>query len=158
MIRNYTEHQNAISDALKEAQRTGPLMFERITDSAIAGNLIGKQPADFYVLSRGHFFYLEAKFSEVSSSLRSVFSGAVKAHQLAAARKSQRAGGSYFIFYYSSVTKVHEVWDGVYCRRRRSEGKPLEPEKVLIKTEYLDLALNYVISVLDHYETRTQHY
>jgi hypothetical protein len=123
----------AIKAELAERQKRQPMLFERIVDSAAAGNLIGKTPADFYVLHSSRFSYIEAKFSSSAETLRATFANAVKSHQLASARLAARAGGSYWIVFYSGVSKRFELWDGLYCANQRSKGSPLAlPERKLI--------------------------
>ena len=137
--------ESAIKALLTERQKRQPLLFERIVDSAAAGNLIGKTPADFYVLNAGRFSYVEAKFSSAAETLRATFANAVKSHQLASARLAARAGGSYWIVFYSGVSKRFELWDGLYCANQRSKGSPLSLEKRTLILPDLDGVMDRVL-------------
>ena len=117
--------ERAIKKEMELRQPRQPMIFERIVDSAAAGNIIGRTPADFYLLHSGKFSYIEAKFSSTTETLRSGFSSLVKSHQLASARLVARAGGNYWIIFYSGVSKRFELWDGLYCAEQKSKGKPL---------------------------------
>jgi hypothetical protein len=72
---------------------------------------------------------LEAKFSEVHESLRSCFAGSVKSHQLASARIWTRAQASYLVIFYSKMSGLVEVWDGLYLADCRSRGERLSLDR-----------------------------
>lgn len=135
----------AIKTQLAERQKRQPLLFERILDSAAAGNLVAKTPADFYVLHSGKFSYIEAKFSSTADTLRSTFANAVKSHQLASARLAVRAGGSYWVVFYSSVSKRFELWDGLYCANQRSKGSPLSLDRRTLIIPDLDSVMDRIL-------------
>jgi len=137
--------ESAIKANLVERQKRQPLIVERITDSAAAGNLIGRTPADFYVLHSSRFCYIEAKFSSTIESLRAGFANMVKSHQLASARLSARAGGNYWIIFYSSLSRRFELWDGLYCANQRSRGTPLSHQERLMSSSNLDDILNRIL-------------
>lgn len=135
----------AIKTQFAERQKRHPLLFERILDSAAAGNLVAKTPADFYVLNAGRFSYVEAKFSSTADTLRSTFANAVKSHQLASARLAARAGGAYWIVFYSSVSKRFELWDGLYCANQRSKGAPLSLDRRTLIIPDLDGVMDRIL-------------
>lgn len=130
MINDWNALEDAIAVYCKALQRQYPIFFHRFSDSRAAGNLIADQPADFLLLSKGHgATFLEAKFSEVHDSLRSCFSGAVTASQLASARLAHRAGQRYLILFHSSCAHRFELWPGDYCAGQRGLGQPLALER-----------------------------
>lgn len=121
----WEELEDLIQGHLSLLQRKTPLMFQRFYDTKSAGSYIPTQPADFGILSDGNYFYLEAKFSGVSDSLKSCFS-VVSDNQLASARLAARAGGNYAILFFSKPAQLFEIWPGLYCSEQRSTGKRLE--------------------------------
>ena len=125
--------EDAVSSYMKALQRAYPIFFHRFADSRAAGNLIADQPSDFLVAAKGQgMTLLEAKFSEVHDTLRSCFSGAVTANQLASARLAHRAGQRYLILFYSSCAGQFELWPGDYCAGQRSLGQPLKLDRRII--------------------------
>ena len=125
--------ETEIATYFKALQRAYPIFFHRFADSRAAGNLIGDQPSDFLVAAKGQgMTLLEAKFSEVHDTLRSCFSGAVTANQLASARLAHRAGQRYLILFYSSCAGQFELWPGDYCAGQRSLGQPLKLDRRII--------------------------
>ena len=143
--KTWQDLESAVQDELEYLQRIGPTMFQRFYDSKSAGNLMPKQPADFGVLHKGHWAYLEVKHSKKSETLKSVFASAVRANQLASARLAARAGGSYFILFASLVDEQYELWDGAYCATRRMESKQLQLQQRLLITEDLKEVLAYFL-------------
>jgi len=116
---------------LQLVQSQYPAYAHRFYDTKSASNLLPTQPADFMLLLRRGVIFIEAKFSKVHSSLSSCFSNSVKDHQLASAELVNRAGGLYLILFYSSVTGLCQVWDGLYCRKQRNEKKRLKDSQIL---------------------------
>lgn len=144
-IRNAKALESTIKANLVERQKKQPILVERILDSAAAGNLVARAPADFYVLHSSRFSYIEAKFSETAETLRSTFANAVKSHQLASARLAARAGGFYWIVFYSSVSKRFELWDGLYCANQRAKGSPLAIVERKLVADKLDTILDRIL-------------
>ena len=136
--------EQVVKEALQEKQKTVPMLVERITDSAAAGNLISKTPADFYMVCRGQFSYVEVKFSAILDTLRSGFANLVKNHQLASARIANRAGGKYWIIFYSQPANRFELWNGMYCAEQRAKGKPLALGARVISSDKLEDVINYM--------------
>lgn len=117
--------ENEIEAVLKGLQRTSPVAYQRFYDTKSAGNALPSQPADFLAAYKGKSVFIEAKFSEVHTSLYSCFSDNVPPQQLASARIWGRAGVKYIFLFYSSVNYAVEVWDGVSCADARTRGARL---------------------------------
>lgn len=125
MITRWEELEEAVRTELVRAQEIRPIAWHRLVDTKAAGNIVARQPSDFIACMGGKATLIEAKFSEAHDSLRSCFSDAVKAHQLASARIWTRAGADYIILFYSSLSGITEVWSGLYAAECRSRGKRL---------------------------------
>lgn len=128
-ITRWEKLEQAIQDELTQAQMNYQLACYRYYDTKSAGNVIPNQPADFQTCYKGKTILVEAKFSSVHESLRSCFAGSVKSHQLASARIWNRAGAGYIFLFYSSLSGLVEVWDGLYCAEARSKGERLSLDK-----------------------------
>lgn len=125
-LTHYTDLENAVQEVLVEITRKRPAMWGRFYDTKSAGNMIPNQPSDFWLVHKGKMIFIEAKFSEVAESLSNVFSKAVSDNQIASSRLAKRAGGSYWVVFYSSLAKQYEVWPGPPLADCRSFGKRLE--------------------------------
>ena len=136
------ELEHVLLSEMREIQKTKPFIVQRILDSKAAGNIVSKSPADFYAVYSGNFCYIEAKLSTTVESLKSGFSNLVKNHQLASARLAKRAGGSYFIVFYSAISQKFELWDGTYCAEQRAKGLRLNFENRLVVTSDMNRILN----------------
>lgn len=132
-ITEWNALENEIEACLKHLQRFYPLAYLRFYDTKSAGNALPAQPADFLAAHNGRSLFIEAKFSEVHSSLYSCFSNNVDSQQLASARIWGRAGVGYIILFYSDMTDTVEVWDGLPCAKARENGKRLDRS---LKREY----------------------
>lgn len=128
-ITRWEKLEQAIQEELVQAQMNNPFSFYRYYDTKSAGATIPIQPADFQTCHKGVTVLVEAKFSSVHESLRSCFAGSVKSHQLASARVWNRAGAGYIILFYSSLSGLTEVWDGLYAAEARSKGERLSLDK-----------------------------
>lgn len=97
-----------------EKQR--PMVFERVVDSAYAGNLIRDADCDFKLtvpgdeIGRPFHFWIECKASMVSDTFSENFRGLVKSNQLALMRKGERAGVCGFYMYRSVRLGRIEIW------------------------------------------------
>jgi hypothetical protein len=128
-IGDWVALEDEVESVLKALQRLHPVAYLRLYDSKSAGNLIPAQPSDFIASHKGtsgtKLLFIEAKFSEVHESLYSCFSNNVGAGQLASARIWTRAGAYYIFLFYSNVSGLVEVWEGVHCAECRSSGSRL---------------------------------
>ena len=125
MITSWETLESEIQTFLEARQRIGKTMYHRFYDTHAAGNFLPGQPADFMVVNNGKLHFIEAKFSEVHDSLKSCFSGAVRANQTAAAHLAVRAGANYVFLFYSAKSDMFELWDGEYLFQQRSKGQRL---------------------------------
>ena len=125
-ITHWKELETALDTLFINRTRKHAFFFHRFYDTRSAGNYLPDQPADFLCLNRGRVHFIEAKFSERHDSLRSCFAGSVRKGQLASAFLVKRAMGNYWILFYSSNSRLFEVWDGGYCREQYKQGKRLE--------------------------------
>lgn len=145
-IKTSTDLEKAVQEQLELMQRRTPSFWHRFYDTKSAGAFLPKQPSDFLLIHNGRSFFIEAKFSEVHESLRQCFSNAVTDDQLAAARMVTRAKGTYVLLFYSGVSKLAELWPGLYCYGRRNISKPLEyPNRIVC--ESIGLAVNTLITM-----------
>lgn len=128
-ITRWEKLEQAIQEELVRAQMDRPLAYYRYFDTKSAGNIIPNQPADFQTCQRGVTVLIEAKFSSVHESLRSCFAGSVKGHQLASARIWTRAGAGYIVLFYSALSGLVEVWNGLYLAECRSKGEKLSLDR-----------------------------
>ena len=149
MIDHWKKLEDEVESYLRSLQTHYPIFVHRLPDSRAAGNLIADQPSDFLVASKGHgMTLLEVKFSEVHDTLRSCFSGAVSAGQLASARLAHRAGQRYLILFHSSCAKRFELWPGDYCAGQRSLGQPLKLERRIVVADSLGPLLEDHVAIL----------
>jgi hypothetical protein len=129
LIKRWQDLEAAIQDELVAAQTEKPVAWLRFYDTKSAGDFLPQQPADFQACFMAKVFMIEAKFSEVHESLRSCFAGAVQAHQLASARIWTRAQAHYLVVFYSGLSGLVEVWDGLYLAECRSKGERLSLDR-----------------------------
>jgi hypothetical protein len=148
IIKHWTALENKIQEELVAMQEVSPLHWVRFYDTKSAGNFMPSQPADFGVLFNGHYTYIEAKYSAHNDSLRNNFAGGVSDKQLASARLAERAGGSYWVLFYSRPLNTVELWPGGYLRRCRADSK-------LIDKSYSTVMTNVVSAVLHAVTTRS---
>lgn len=125
-LAHYTDLEQAVQEILAAVSRKHPAMWGRFYDTKSAGNLIPNQPSDFWMVYKGRMVFVEVKFSEAAESLSNVFSKAVSDNQIASSRLAHRAGGSYWVVFYSSLSRQYEVWPGQHLAGSRSFGKRLE--------------------------------
>lgn len=125
-LAHYTDLEQVIQEALVKVSETRKAMWGRFYDTKSAGNTLPNQPSDFWLVYRGRAVFIEVKFSEVADSLANVFSKAVSDNQIASSRLAYRAGGSYWVVFYSAQSKQYEVWPGQHLAACRSFGKRLE--------------------------------
>lgn len=126
-IVHWADLEDEIEKKLKSLMVYFPIMYQRLYDTKSAGSYLPAQPCDFLVWApKTPGIFLEAKYSGIAESLRSVFSNAVSDQQLASARLASRAGQKYWLLFYGARSAVFELWDGKYCSDRRAMGKPLE--------------------------------
>lgn len=133
------DFEDAIKRLSKELQKKYKADFYRYPDFKSTGlkGYAKKAPADFYVLIEGVFSKIECKASNKYKSLRECLKSMLEPHQAAELRKAKMAGGKGFVFFYSKVAGVVEVWDistisEVYYKERGRLTKEHEP--VLITT------------------------
>jgi len=129
LIKRWEGLEAAIQAELVEAQTSNRLAWFRFYDTKSAGSLLPQQPADFQACFLGKAIMIEAKFSEVHESLKSCFAGSVKSHQLASARIWTRAQAVYLVVFYSGLSGLVEVWDGLYLSECRSKGERLSLDR-----------------------------
>ena len=105
--------EGKIQDILKEITAKTPAKFYRYPDMrSTGGGFANKQPGDFFLLANGKHIDIEVKTSEKYSYFREGFKALIKDHQVTASIKTHRAGGQYIFIFYSSKTKMIELWDG----------------------------------------------
>lgn len=105
--------ENIIAEVLKQITVKTPAKHYRYPDMrSTGGGYANKQPADFFLLTKGWHIDLECKTSDKYRYFREGFKALIKDHQMTAARKCHRAGGRYIFLFYSSKTKLVEMWDG----------------------------------------------
>jgi hypothetical protein len=127
LITHWKKLEDSIQDHAKERMAHYGVFLHRFYDTRTAGTLMPQQPADFLVLPQtGRTIFLEAKFSEAHDSLCQCFSDAVKSHQLASARLVTRAKADYRVLFYSGLSGLVELWDGLYLAEQRAQGKRLK--------------------------------
>lgn len=125
-ITRWQSLETAIHDHCKARMMHYGVLIHRFYDTKAARTFLPAQPADFLVLPQtGKVIFLEAKFSEGHESLRECFAGAVKAQQLASARLVHRAKQEYKVLFYSGLSGLVELWDGLYLAEQRSAGERL---------------------------------
>lgn len=143
-LRRPEELEHVLLTEMQDIQKTKPFIVSRILDTKSAGNIVAKTPADFYAVYSGNFTYIEAKLSTTVESLKSGFANLVKNHQLASARLAKRAGGAYYIVFYSALSNKFELWDGAYCAEQRAKGLRLSLENRIVVTHDLNRVLNHM--------------
>lgn len=128
--------ERELSDAFKKKHLTHAIRFDRITDTAMAGNIIGKQDADFRLMARSpvpgcpYMFYLECKASVLHTTFGSCFRSYVKDHQQARLRLAMRAGAAVVYLFHSVETGDVELWAGKIIhdawplKRQKFYGRP----------------------------------
>jgi hypothetical protein len=93
-----------------------PCTWERILDSAAAGNLVRPARADFELNVRSHSkgqpycFYIECKASVVNHSFTVCFKEALKPTQNAGLTLGARAGSTGLVLFYSESRGEVEIW------------------------------------------------
>lgn len=93
-----------------------PIVWERVVDSAYAGNVIRDADCDFKLtvcgadIGKPYVFWIECKASEKSETFSENFRDLVKTNQLALMRLGERAGVCCFYMFRSEITDRIEVW------------------------------------------------
>lgn len=128
-INRWEQLEAVIQAELVAVQAAKPLVWFRFYDTKSAGTFLPQQPADFQACFDGKATMIEAKFSEAHESLKCCFAGSVKSHQLASARIWARAGAKYIVIFYSKLSGLIEVWDGLYLSECRSRGERLSLDR-----------------------------
>ncbi len=124
--------ENKTDGILKEGRNKKMCTFVRLYDSyAAQGNMLGNQPGDFIVMSRGNGILLECKSSEKHGSLRSCLSANVEDHQGASHRLWEINGGRAVFVFYTDITDEVEFWDGLYVGACKATGTPLDKSRRL---------------------------
>lgn len=123
-ITRWERLEEAIQEHCKARMVHYGVLIHRFYDTKAARTLLPAQPADFLILPQtGKTIFLEAKFSEAHESLRGCFRGAMKAHQLASARLVHRAKRDYRVLFYSGLSGLTELWDGLYLAEQWAAGE-----------------------------------
>lgn len=139
-VSHWKDVETAVEEHLSKLQETDRMTYHRFYDTASAGNYLPEQPGDFLIVYKGVPILLECKFSSVHKSLRSCFSNAVSAGQIASSRIWSRAWAETFFLFYSSVTNTAEVWDGLECVSSRKQGTPLRAVNKQVASSVEDAA------------------
>lgn len=93
-----------------------PMLWERVVDSAYAGNIIRDADCDFKLTVPGagigqpFLFWIECKASINHTTFVTGFRGLVKTNQLALMRKGERAGACGFYMFRAEPSKKIEIW------------------------------------------------
>jgi hypothetical protein len=88
-----TSFQNRFKAAVESLAATEPVYFHRFTDTKAARNYVKAQPGDCMVVARGLAHLFELKSTDVGASLAKFLSSKEGKHEVAEARKWERAGG-----------------------------------------------------------------
>jgi hypothetical protein len=120
------------------------VFIHRFLDTRAAGSFVSPQPSDFLVLPQagGRALFLETKYSEAHDTLRQCFSNAVSGQQLASARLVTRAKADYRVLFYSGLSGLCELWDGMYLAECRSSGTRLNLSARLAVASRVDEVLD----------------
>lgn len=142
---NGKSFENKVRDALTELRRTGTYHFIRLYDTTSASqqeqvNYLPEQPGDFVLTFPGAACLIEAKSSEVHSSLRSCVSSHVSTGQAANHRLWQRSGNPSVFLFYDMQSKQVECWDGMVVAVAKSSSKPLPADSQLFVCDVKDMA------------------
>jgi len=105
--------EDKTQEALKEIESLCDARMYRYPDKKAAGvrGFAQKAPADYGLLIAGHHHRIECKASVKHGSLVDCLKTSVKDHQMTAAKKQIRAGGSYWILFASELTYSLELWN-----------------------------------------------
>lgn len=103
-------------EAFHNLHLTYPIVWERVMDSAGAGNLVRAAESDFKLTARGteigrpYVFPIECKASSLETTFSKCFKDLIDSNQVAKLRIAQRAGTYGVYFFYSTISKEIEVW------------------------------------------------
>lgn len=109
------QFERFVDGAFRPLTRIHPCEWERVLDSAAAGNVVRSADSDFKLqvnsglLGRPWRFYFECKSSVQHDSLSSCLRSMVKPHQMAKLRLAHRSGALTFVLFENKDQTV-EVW------------------------------------------------
>lgn len=135
----------------KERMRHYGVFIHRFLDTRAAGSYVSPQPSDFLVLPQagGRTVFLETKYSDGNETLRQCFSNAVSAQQMASARLVTRAKADYRVLFYSGISGVCELWDGMYLAECRSAGQRLLlPARLAVSSNLVEVLDTHVLRLI----------
>lgn len=104
-----------VDNCFRPLTRTHPCEWERVLDSAAAGNVVRSADADFKLqihsgyIGRPWRFYIECKSSVKHESLSSCLRSMVKPHQMAKLRLAYRSGAVPLILF-ENQDQLVEIW------------------------------------------------
>jgi len=113
-----------------------PIKWERIVDSAAAGNFIEARASDFELSVKSgqagqpYRFLIECKASDQEATFAKCFKSLIKKKQLPKMRLAVRAGAIGLYFFHSVKTGEIEIWDfsqvkkAYYAKRTKFEDVP----------------------------------
>lgn len=129
--------EKIVSDAFSPLETKHPIVWERVIDSAAAGNLIRDAEADFRLRVKSENpgqpfeFLIECKASVLENSFNRCFRSLIKPAQLPLMRKAARAGCCCLYLFHSVNNREIEIWslkqlkEAYYAKRTKFEGQPL---------------------------------
>lgn len=127
-IKHGKEFEKRIDPFFSNLYKDHPVRWERVLDTAAAGNLVRKAESDFKFIRRSretgapYTFLLECKSSvDTSCPFYSNFRRFVKSGQNAAIAGMRRGGGTSIILFQRLYDKMIEIWPG----RCINEGYPV---------------------------------
>jgi penicillin-binding protein-related factor A (putative recombinase) len=127
-----TGFQQRFQDCLVQLQEQEQLYWHRFTDTKAARNFVRAQPGDYMAVASGKAYLFELKSTSSGTTLSKFLSSKEGRHQLAEARKWNRAGGSaWFVREDKILDEIHfycaaAVADGVFAPTHRVKSGNLK--------------------------------
>ena len=147
------QFEKLIDKAFCVLDKQFPITWERIIDSAAAGNIVAATEGDFRMkiasnyAGRPYSFVIECKASNVENTFNRCFRSLIKKGQFPLMRMSVRAGAIGLFLFYSVQNEEMEVWDfnqlkkPYYEKRKPFDG---QPRYIVAKPNIETFALNLV--------------
>lgn len=105
--------EDKVQEALKQIESLNDARMYRYPDKKAGGRgaYATSAPADYGLLIEGHHHRIECKVSVKHGSFVDCFKAAIRHHQMAAAKKQIRAGGTYWFLFASELNYTLELWN-----------------------------------------------
>lgn len=142
--------ENRVNEAFKDLYKTVPCKWERVIDSAAAGNVIRTAESDFNLQinsdyeGRPYIFAIECKASILCDTFTDRFRSLIRPGQYAKLRIAMRSGSFGIYLFHAVNTKQIEVWDGKsLCSEwpNKRQKSYLRPAFTLSEANFKDFAL-----------------